>query len=250
MPRARRYFEAGLIWHITHRCHKKEFLLKFAKDRKRYINWLFQAKKRYRTKILNFMVTSNHIHLIVINSKTRNHADNFSKSMQLTAGRTAQEYNQRKARKGAFWEDRYHATLIDTGSYLNRCMTYIDMNMVRAGVVKHPEEWVHCGYHELISYKRRYAVLDIQSLFDLFSLQNIEELIKSRRSAVQDAILMKQFLARDKKWTESIAVGSRPFLEKTKTENLAKCRGRKIDKEEDSFVLEEEKASYKPYFAL
>ncbi|VAW65049.1 Transposase and inactivated derivatives [hydrothermal vent metagenome] len=36
--------------------------------------------------------------------------------MQLIAGRTAQEYNQRKNRKGAFWEDRYHATAIDTQS--------------------------------------------------------------------------------------------------------------------------------------
>jgi hypothetical protein len=33
--------------------------------------------------------------------------------MQLIAGRTAQEYNQRKARGGAFWEDRYHATAIE-----------------------------------------------------------------------------------------------------------------------------------------
>ena len=40
--------------------------------------------------------------------------------MQLIAGRTAQVYNQRKKRKGAFWEDRYHATVVDTESYLLR----------------------------------------------------------------------------------------------------------------------------------
>ena len=34
-------------------------------------------------------------------------------SMPLIAGRTAQEYNQRRATKGAFREDRYHATAID-----------------------------------------------------------------------------------------------------------------------------------------
>ena len=31
MPRANRYFLPGHVWHITHRCHKKEFLLKFQK---------------------------------------------------------------------------------------------------------------------------------------------------------------------------------------------------------------------------
>jgi hypothetical protein len=43
--------------------------------------------------------------------------------MQLIAGRTAQEYNQRKNRKGAFWEDRYHATAIETDarSYRQPC---------------------------------------------------------------------------------------------------------------------------------
>lgn len=35
--------------------------------------------------------------------------------MQLIARRTAQEYNRRKGRKGVFWEDRYHATAIETG---------------------------------------------------------------------------------------------------------------------------------------
>jgi putative transposase len=49
----------------------------------------------------------------------------------LIAGRTAQEYNRRKKRKGAFWEDRYHATAIETGEHLLRCLVYIDLNMVR-----------------------------------------------------------------------------------------------------------------------
>jgi len=32
--------------------------------------------------------------------------------MQLIAGRTAQQYNRRKTRNGAFWKDRYHATAV------------------------------------------------------------------------------------------------------------------------------------------
>ena len=30
MPRANRYFVPGYVWHITHRCHKQEFLLMVA----------------------------------------------------------------------------------------------------------------------------------------------------------------------------------------------------------------------------
>jgi hypothetical protein len=46
MPRANRHFVPGHIWHITHRCHQRKFLLKFAHDRRRYLHWVFEAKKR------------------------------------------------------------------------------------------------------------------------------------------------------------------------------------------------------------
>jgi hypothetical protein len=47
MPRANRHFLPGYIWHITHRCHHKNLLLKFARDRRSYLRWLFEAKKRF-----------------------------------------------------------------------------------------------------------------------------------------------------------------------------------------------------------
>jgi putative transposase len=84
--------------------------------------------------VLDYTVTSNYIHLLVKDTGP----NIIAQSMQLIAGRTAQEYNHRKRRQGAFWEDRYHATVIEIDEYLNRCLVYIDLNMVRAGVVNHP----------------------------------------------------------------------------------------------------------------
>ncbi|MDX8413406.1 MAG: transposase, partial [Mariprofundales bacterium] len=111
MPRANRYHIPGQIWHITQRCHKREFLLKFAKDRKSWLRWLFEARKRYGLCILNYMVTSNHVHLLLMDGES----DVISRSIQLIAGRTAQAFNRRKGRAGAYWEDRYHATAIENG---------------------------------------------------------------------------------------------------------------------------------------
>ena len=61
MPRANRHFISGHAWHITHRCHQQDFLLKFAKDRSNWVKWLYEAKKRYGLCVLNYIVTSNHI---------------------------------------------------------------------------------------------------------------------------------------------------------------------------------------------
>ena len=81
--------------------------------------------------------------------------------MQLIAGRTAQEYNQRKNRHGAFWEDRYHATAVEADEHLHRCLVYIDLNMVRAGVVNHPGQWKESGFSEIQKPPKRYAIIDL-----------------------------------------------------------------------------------------
>ena len=186
MARANRYYIPGLIWHLTHRCHKKDFLLKFARDRKRWLRWLFESKKRLRTRILNYTVTSNHIHLLVQDNAYR---DTLPNTIQLTAGRTAQEYNLRKKRKGAFWEDRYHATAVQDDIHLIRCMVYIDLNMVRAGVVSHPSEWPFNGYNEIQDPPQRYSVIDRERLMGLLGIDDSYRL--SRVSINQGRSMMK-----------------------------------------------------------
>lgn len=130
------------------------------------------------------MVTSNHIHLLV---KDRGNGE-IAKSMQLIAGRTAQEFNKRKTRKGAFWEDRYHATAVDTENYLARCMTYIDLNMVRAGVVHHPVEWPMSGYREIQNPPARYAVIDQPALLDVFGFRDPVQLRQACREWVEESL--------------------------------------------------------------
>ena len=119
MVRANRHFIPGHIRHLTRRRHKREFLLKFSRDRNRWIELLFKARDRYQLSNLNFIVTSNHIHLIVFDS-TRTEA--IPRTMQFVAGRLGQEYNRRKNRKGAFGEDCYPATAIESGDHLWRCI--------------------------------------------------------------------------------------------------------------------------------
>ena len=118
MARAHRHYLAGQIGHLTHRCHQREFLLRLARDRQTWIGWPFEAKKRFGLCVLDYRVTSNHIHVLVYDREGR---DVIPNSMQWVAGRSGQEYNQRKQRKGAYWEDRYHATAVETGEHLRQC---------------------------------------------------------------------------------------------------------------------------------
>jgi putative transposase len=166
MPRANRYRIAGQIWHITERCHRRQFLLKFARDRRAWVGWLYEARKRFDLCVLDYQVTSNHVHLLVLDHGR----DEIAASMQLIAGRTGQDFNRRKGRRGAFWEDRYHGTVVDAGEYLARCIIYIDLNMVRAGAVPHPRDWEAAGYHEIRRPRGRYRIIDRGALSSLLDV--------------------------------------------------------------------------------
>jgi len=66
MARAKRHYIPGYVWHITHRCHKREFLLKFQEDRSAWLKWLFQAKKRYGLKVLNYTPVGKELCVLII----------------------------------------------------------------------------------------------------------------------------------------------------------------------------------------
>ena len=239
MARANRYFLPGFVWHITHRCHKKEFLLKFARDRECWLRWLFEAKKRYGLCVLNYVVTSNHIHLLVKDTDEQV----IARSLQLIAGRTAQEYNRRKQRKGAFWEDRYHATAIASDEHFLQCLVYIDMNMVRAGVVRHPAAWAHGGYREIQQPPKRYRIIDFPALMEIAGFNDIATMQQQHRQWLSEELAINNS-ARDKVWTESLAVGSEAFVAKVQTLLGTRATNRKVVAIGDKHALREQSARY------
>ena len=240
MPRAHRHFVAGQIWHITQRCHQRQFLLRFGIDRRRWLYWLFQARRRYGLSVLNYVATSNHVHLLV-----HDHGNNaIADAMQLVAGRTAQEYNRRLDRHGAFWEDRYHATAIEGDTHLARCMLYIDMNMVRAGAVSHPMNWRTSGFHETMRPRRRGARLDLPRLLELFGFDTLRQMQRHRLARV-DELIAEGGGARDPVWTESVAVGSLDYTLRMRRALALSNPGRRPRPEADGWSLRETAARYR-----
>ena len=243
MPRANRHFLPGQLWHITHWCHEKSFLFKFVRDRRRYLHWVFEAKKRFGLRVLNYVVTSNHIHLLV-----RHTGDGVvGESMQLIAGRTAQEFNLRKHRRGAFWEDRYHATAIEGGEHLQRCLVYIDLNMVRAGAVKHPADWTHGGYREIQNPPERYTLIDLADVSASCGCVNVLDFQRAHRLWVAQA-LARESMRRDARWSEAIAVGSHDFVEKVKRELGSKAVHRDVEEVGGAHTLREQRSAYTSEF--
>ena len=168
-------------------------------------------------------------------------------SIRLIAGRTGREYNLRKKRKGAFWEDRYHATAVKSGKHLIQCLAYIDLNMVRAGVVRHPCEWKYGGYTEIQHPKQRYTLIDRQKLTALLGIEDADELSEYHRNWVEK-VMGDGSNQRDAKWTESIAVGDEEFVMETRVKLGAKAMGRRALENNESYELRESRNSYNAVF--
>ena len=238
MPRASRHYLPGYIWHLTHRCHRQQFLLRFAKDRRTWVRWLYVARRRYGLCVLDYTVTSNHIHLVVRDQGR----GEIARSTQLIAGRTGQEYNQRKRRHGAFWEDRYHATAVETGEHLARCLIYVDLNMVRAGVVAHPSAWQTAGYHEIQSPPARFRIIDRSALADALGVQ-LPALSATHAEWVAAAVAVGSH-GRMPEWSTSLAVGSCEFVERVETDLGNRARDRQVQPFGSAFILRDPSAIY------
>lgn len=186
------------------------------------------------------MVTSNHVHLLVADDGDER---TIPESIQLIAGKTGQEYNRRKSRKGAFWEDRYHATAVECDQHLAQCMLYVDMNMVRAGVVKRPEEWSFCGYNEIQNPRERYRIIDYQKLMELLEVKRFRDVQDLSRAWVMEALASQNHF-RESRWTESIAVGTERFAKAIQEKLGVKAKGRQVLGENGSYQLRDPVASY------
>jgi putative transposase len=198
-----------------------------------------EAASRFRVSVLNYAVTSNHVHVIMVNDGEDN---SIAEAMHLVSGRTGQEYNDRKRRLGAYWEDRYHATAVESGTHLINCMAYIDTNMVRAHVVEHPREWPYCGYQEISGRRKRYRLI-CQERFALCVGMDFHS-FSERYDALIEAYVGEKHYEREGKWTDNLAVGSMDFVTQMKLELGVKARSRVIMEQEDSHTLEEQRAPY------
>ena len=64
--------------------------------------------------------------------------------------RYTQWHNRAHKRSGHLWEDRFKSVIVEDGIAAKTMAAYIDLNPVRAGMVKNPEEYRWSSYGEAI----------------------------------------------------------------------------------------------------
>jgi putative transposase len=120
--------------------------------------------------------------------------------------------------------------------------------MVRAGVVSHPSEWDFGGYNEIQKPRERYALIDYKRLMELLHFSTINDLSNSHKKWIEEILKAKNYV-RESKWSQSIAVGSKSFIEDIKAKLGIRAKGRQVGESGGSYHLRETQIPYNSDFA-
>jgi putative transposase len=144
VPRKPRFYLSGLPVHAVQRGRSREAVFFEDSDYRAYLEWLREGAGRYKCDIHAYVLMTNHIHVLA----TPSDAEGISRMMQYVGRRYVPYINYQYGSSGSLWEGRYKASLVQEESYLLTCMRYIELNPVRADMVRHPREYRWSSYRE------------------------------------------------------------------------------------------------------
>jgi putative transposase len=162
MSRPLRLEFEGAIWHVTSRGNERKDIFREDRDRLLLLSLLAAAVKRFRWRLHEYCLMTNHYHL-VIETPIRT----LAKGMHWLNSEYVRIFNKRYDRVGHLFQGRYKGILVDEQNYLEEVRRYTVLNPVRAGMVADPAEYRWSSY-------RSHAGLDLlpdwlysEWLFDL-----------------------------------------------------------------------------------
>lgn len=142
MPRKPRFIIPGVPQHIVQRGHSREPVFFEDSDYSAYRDWLCEGARRYHCDIHAYVLMTNHIHILA----TPSDSIGIARMMQYVGRRYVPYINQAYGTSGSIWEGRYKASLVQEEHYLLTCMRYIELNPVRASMVKRPADYRWSSY--------------------------------------------------------------------------------------------------------
>jgi len=143
MPRRDRCLLPGVACHVTQRGVDRRETFSADADRETYLSLLRQNREDAGVGLLAWCLMTNHIHLIAIPDRE----DSLAVLLRRVHGRYAQYYNARYGRSGHLWQNRYFACSLGPG-HLWAALAYVEMNPVRAGLVKRAVDYRWCSAAE------------------------------------------------------------------------------------------------------
>lgn len=161
MPRTARIAPQENIYHILTRGNNRKVIFKDKSDYARYIEILRHYKQKYRFLLYHYALMGNHIHLVLEPTAKGGRLAEIMKGINLSY---AQYYKKKYKHTGHFWQDRYKSIIISDDEYLLACGSYVELNPVRAGIIKDPKDYRWSSYL-VYAYGQRDSLIDVYGIY-------------------------------------------------------------------------------------
>jgi len=136
MCRIPRVVIPGLPHHVTQRGNYRQSVFETDEDRKIYLSALSAAAELKGARIWAWCLMTNHVHLIVVPERQ----DSLGATFRLVHGEYARRIHERRGVTGHLWQARFFSCVLDR-HHLLEAVRYVELNPVRAGLVRRPEEY-------------------------------------------------------------------------------------------------------------
>jgi len=136
MARLPRLVIPGIPHHVTQRGNRRLPVFFSDNDYRAYKALLGEWCAKAGTKVWAYCLMPNHVHLILVPS----HEDGLRAALGETHRRYSQHINAREGWRGHLWQGRFASFPMDE-AYLLACARYIELNPVRAKLVRTPRAW-------------------------------------------------------------------------------------------------------------
>lgn len=142
MARLPRFVLPGHPQHVIIRGNNRDPVFCAEEDYRFFLDKLKDAAKKHQCDVHAYVLMTNHAHLLI----TPHKEDGISKLMQMLGRYYVQYFNYTYKRTGTLWEGRYKASLIDSEHYALICYRYIELNPLRAEMVRHAADYPWSSY--------------------------------------------------------------------------------------------------------
>jgi len=134
MPRSLRTLSPGVPVHVVQRGNNRAACFFDTRDFAFYLHYLLKASLAEHCRVHAYCLMSNHVHLLL----TPSNEAACARFMKGVNQRYTQYVNRVHARSGTLWEGRYRSSVVFSARYVLACYRYIELNPVRAGIVRDP----------------------------------------------------------------------------------------------------------------
>jgi putative transposase len=162
MARRPRLELEGGLYHIIARGNNRQAIFHSDDDYKKFLSLLSIQKQKLSFYLYSYCLMTNHFHLLI-----ERQAESIGKIMQRVLTGYSQYYNRKYRKIGHVFQGRHKAILCQSDRYLGELVRYINLNPVRAKMVRKAEKYPYSSQRAYLGLEPT-GIVDIDPVLRLF----------------------------------------------------------------------------------